>query len=173
VKSYPSGRVFSISEPAASLDLFDEPVVEIGAGVGGAGLDERVDLGPPGVDGSSEGEQFGDLRVDARGAEPVQPMPSEVRVAVDAHCGQRGAQFFLGDPRRQDLAGVVLGHDGVPHLREAGVRQAFPSAQRPAAVGPLGVDAAAAAIAQVAGDAAANRGERVVGELDQIFPKLN
>ena len=62
-------------------------------------------------------------------------MPSEVWIAADAHCGQQGAQFFLGDPRRQDLADVVLGHDGVPLLGEAGVRQAFPSAEQPAAAG--------------------------------------
>jgi hypothetical protein len=91
-----------------------------------------------------------------------------LRVAADAQCGHQGAQFFLADPRRQDLGGVVLGHDGVPHLREAGVRQTFPSAEQPAAVGPLRVDAAAAAIPQVPGDAAAHRGERVVGEFDQM-----
>jgi hypothetical protein len=42
-------------------------------------------------------------------------MPSEMWIAADARCGQQGAQFFLGDPRRQDLAGVVGGHDGVPY----------------------------------------------------------
>jgi hypothetical protein len=132
---------------AASFDLFDEPVVALGARVGDTGLHERVDLGPPLVDGGSQGEQLGDLRVDAPGQEPVQPMPSEVRVAANAHGRQQGAQFFLGDPRRQDLAGVILGHDGVPHLREAVVRQAFPSTEQTAAVGPFGVDAPAPAVA--------------------------
>jgi hypothetical protein len=157
------GPSVSIAEPAADpFDLFDEAVVALGTGVGDSGLDERVDLGPPLVDGCGQGEQFGDLGVAAPGQKPVQPMPSEVWVAADAHGGQRGAQFFFGDPRGQDLATVVFGHDGVPYLREAGVGQAFPRAEQSASVGPFGVDAAAAAIAQVPGDAAAHLGERVV-----------
>jgi hypothetical protein len=157
VESYPAGRVVSIAEPAADpFDLFDEAVVALGTGVGDSGVDERVDLGPPLVDGCGQGEQFGDLGVAAPGQEPVQPMPGEVWVAADAHGGQQGAQFFFGDPRGQDLATAVFGHYGVPRLREAGVGQAFPRAEQSASVGPFGVDAAAAAIAQVPGDAAAH-----------------
>ena len=51
-----------IAEPArGAFDLLDEPVVALGASVGDAGGDEGVDLGPPGVDGDGQGEQFGDV----------------------------------------------------------------------------------------------------------------
>ena len=73
MESYPACRVVSIAESAAdTLDLFDQPVVALGAGVGDAGLHERVNLGPPVVDGGGEGEQFGDLGVAAPGQEPAQ-----------------------------------------------------------------------------------------------------
>jgi hypothetical protein len=62
MESYPASRVVSIPEPAADpFDLFNEPVVSLGARVGDAGGDEGVDFGPPGVDGGGQGEQFGDL----------------------------------------------------------------------------------------------------------------
>src|SRR5258705_11254349 len=52
-------------------------------------------------------------------------MPVGVGLAAAAHGGWQGAKFFFGRPRGQDLAGVVLGHEGIPHLRETLVRQAF------------------------------------------------
>jgi len=61
-----------IAEAAAdAFDLFDQPVVALGAGVGDPGGDEGVDLGPPGVDGGGQGEQLGDLGVDAPSKEAV------------------------------------------------------------------------------------------------------
>ena len=62
VESYPASRVFWVAESApGAFDLFDQPVVALGAGVGDPGRDERVDLGPPVVDGGGQGEQFRDL----------------------------------------------------------------------------------------------------------------
>jgi hypothetical protein len=69
----------------------EEPVVALGAGVGDARLHERVDLGPPFVDGAGQGEQFGDLRVNAPGQEAVQSVAGEVRVAADPYGRQQGA----------------------------------------------------------------------------------
>jgi hypothetical protein len=49
--------VFPAAESAAdALDLFEQPVVALGAGVGDPSLHESVDLGPPVVDGGGEGE---------------------------------------------------------------------------------------------------------------------
>ena len=46
VESYSACRIVSISESASdTFDLFEQPVVALGAGVGDAGLRERVDLG--------------------------------------------------------------------------------------------------------------------------------
>jgi hypothetical protein len=42
----------------------------------------------------------------------------------------------------------------------------FPRSQQPTPVGPLRVEFAAAAIAELPGDAAAHLGERIVGQLD-------
>ena len=65
--------MLTVSESAAdAFDLFEQPVVALGAGVGDASGQEGVDLGPPGVHGAGQGEQFGDLRVDAfSGLAPV------------------------------------------------------------------------------------------------------
>src|ERR1700687_6264641 len=104
--------MFSIPESAGdTFDLFDQSVVALGAGVGDAGLDERVDLGPPVVDRGGEGEQFGDLGVDAPGEESVQSMPGQVGVAAKTDGCQQGPQFFFSDPGGQDLCAGVLGLD--------------------------------------------------------------
>ena len=72
VESYPAGGVLPVAESAAdTFDLFDLPVIALGAGIGDAGLDERVDFGPPGVDGGGQGEQLRDLAVDTPGEESV------------------------------------------------------------------------------------------------------
>ena len=60
--------------------VFDEPVVALGAGVGVPGEDGGFDLGPPEVDRLHRGDQLGDIRVDAPGQEPVQPVPGQVRI---------------------------------------------------------------------------------------------
>jgi hypothetical protein len=62
VESYPASRVVSIPEAAGdAFDLFDEPVVALGACVGDTCLDEGVDFGPSGVDGAGQREQLRDL----------------------------------------------------------------------------------------------------------------
>jgi hypothetical protein len=49
---------------AGAVDLFDQPVIALGAGGGDGGGDDRGDLGPAGVDGGREGVQLlvGDVR---------------------------------------------------------------------------------------------------------------
>ena len=92
MEAYPAGGIVAISEPAPdALDLFHKSVVALGAGVGDAGGDEGVDLGPPGVDGGGQGEQLGDLRVDTPGQEPVQPVAGQVRIATDPDGREQGA----------------------------------------------------------------------------------
>ena len=49
--------MFPVAEAAPdTFDLFDQPVVALGAGVGDAGLHEGFDLRSPGVDGGGQGE---------------------------------------------------------------------------------------------------------------------
>lgn len=88
VEAYPAGRVLTISEAATgALHSLHEPVVSLGPCIGDPGADERVDLRPPRVDRLRLGEELGDVRVDAPGEEPVQPMPGQVRVATGLHGG--------------------------------------------------------------------------------------
>jgi hypothetical protein len=52
-----------------------------------------------------------------------------MRVAAGVHGGQQGAQFFFGDPRRQDLPTAVFADDGVPHGGKVLVQQSFSGSQ--------------------------------------------
>src|SRR5690606_5994876 len=118
--------------------------------------------------GGGEAVDFGDVGVGAPRVEVVQPGPYDVRGGVLAGAGQQGAEFFFGDPGGQDLPGRVVGEQLVPHLRQRGRAQSLAGSQQPTPVGPLGVDLAAAAVAQLPGDAPPDRGDRVVGQADQV-----
>jgi hypothetical protein len=52
------------AEGVAGLQ-FDQPVDAFAGGVGDAGVDERLDLGPPCLDSPGEAVQFGDVGVGA------------------------------------------------------------------------------------------------------------
>ncbi len=61
MEPYPAVLVVDVAEPAAgAFDLFDKPVQAFGLGVGDAGVEERFDLGPPGLHGAGQGVQLVD-----------------------------------------------------------------------------------------------------------------
>ena len=63
---------------------FDQPVDALACGVGRAGVQEGLDLGPPGLDGAGEDGQFGDVAVGASAVEVPQSLGDLVAGGVGA-----------------------------------------------------------------------------------------
>ena len=83
VKADPPHRVLAVAEPAGrAFHGLDQPVVALGAGVGDGRAEERVNLRPPGVDGPSQRQQFGDVRIDAPGEEFLEPVTHQVKTPL-------------------------------------------------------------------------------------------
>jgi hypothetical protein len=128
-----------------TFDLFEQPVAALGAGVGDAGGQEGVDLGPPGVDGDGQGERSWDLRVDAPRKE-----------AVQAVVGRRASPPTRTVDSRVRSSSLAIQADRICALgSSAPIRftswQSFcptsvPGDQQTAPVGPLRVDLAAATV---------------------------
>lgn len=92
-----------------SLDLPDDGVVALGAGVGDAEFQEPFDLGPPRLDRACEPGRLGHVRDDAGGEEPGEPVRGLVpAVAGRAVCSEQLPRQLLAGPRRTDLAGGVV-----------------------------------------------------------------
>lgn len=148
--------------------VLDQPVGPLGTGVGDAGGDERQRFGPPGVDRLGEGDQLGDAGVDAPAGEPKQPLRDHRARCLLAGAGQQSTEFFLGDPRGQDLSGGLVVDQVVPHPGERALREAFTAAQQAAPVGPFRIGGPAPAPTLFTGDALAHSGESLARERDQV-----
>jgi hypothetical protein len=93
----------------------------------------------------------------------VQPVGDVVALPAGAGGRQQRPEFFLGDPRGEDLPGRVTVDQVVPEVRELLVRQPFPSAEQPTPRGPRRVVLAPPATVGVPGDAAPDVGRGLVG----------
>jgi len=90
---------------ADPLELFDDPVVALGSGVGHAGKQKRLDARPPGFDGGRQAGGLGHVRCRAGVVEPKQPVCGGVPVPG----GQGLPEQFSPAPGRADLIGRVVG----------------------------------------------------------------
>ena len=109
----------------------DQPVDAFAGGVGDAGVDERLDLWPPCLDGLGETVQLGNVGVAAPSVEGPETVGDLVPRRGGSGQGQQCAEFFLRDPGGQDLfpcrpqvdrrsaQSVEVGLELVEHRRDA------------------------------------------------------
>src|SRR5204862_5707793 len=126
------------------------------------------DLRPPGLDGLGQGGDFGDVRA---GAPVVEPEQLAGNIGVDgpgAGQGEQAAQFFLGDPGGEQLAGGLVGGDLFPHAGERVIGEPLAAAEQPPPVRPGRVLAGAAAAQVLAGDPLPDPGHGLVSQPGQV-----
>src|SRR5512142_774869 len=133
---------------ASALQLLDDPVGALGAGVGDAQPEERLDRWPPRRNGLGEARGLWHVGGQRSVVEPEQPVPGVVRRGRR----EEQAKQLLDAPGGADLGGRVV---GVEHLLQAGEPAlAQPVAggeqQPPVRPGRIGPPAAAAEL--LAGD---------------------
>lgn len=94
---------------ADPLDGLDHPVVALGPGVGDPQLQERQDLGPPGLDRGREAGQFGNVGVGGALVEPLQAGADLIGSDAAVDAVEELAQAFLAGPGGEDLSGRIIG----------------------------------------------------------------
>jgi hypothetical protein len=141
VESYSAALVVEVAEAERHAGgVLDQVVGAFGAGVGEVEFEEAEDLGPPGLNGLGEGDQFADVVVaGAPGVEAGQPVGDVGADAAAGRAGQQGAEFFLADPGGEQLPGRFGVDEIVSHAGELPVGQALAAAEQPPAVGPCRV----------------------------------
>ena len=101
----PAARVIGVAEAAGDgFDLFEQPVVALGSGVGQPGAQEGQDRRPTCLDRRGEAEQLGVFGVGAPAVEPVEQGPDLGVIGVVAGNREQLAEFLFGDVGGQDLS---------------------------------------------------------------------
>jgi len=110
VQPYPAPLIVEVAESEGDPGgVLDHPVCRFGGGVGDAGIDEGQDLRPPGLDGAGQGGDLGDVGAGAPVIEREQAVADLRARREGAGQCEQVAQFLLGNPGGEQLAGGFLG----------------------------------------------------------------